>query len=94
MREYLHSDSRVCVCAHVCVLAFVVAVSCSGCWDVAAGALLVTEAGGVVTDTYHFHGDTEAYDLMSRRVLATATPELAKRLVELLEATPRSAHEP
>ena len=49
----------------------------------------------MVTDTYAYDpGGAAAYDLMSRRVLAAATPELASRLGELLAATPRSVHEP
>ncbi|EDW18251.2 inositol monophosphatase 2 [Drosophila mojavensis] len=49
------------------------------CWDVAAGALLVREAGGAVMDPAG--GEL---DIMSRRVLATATPELGCQMVQLL----------
>ncbi|XP_064548127.1 inositol monophosphatase 1-like isoform X1 [Drosophila montana] len=48
-------------------------------WDLAAGTLLVREAGGVVMDPAG--GD---FDLMSRRVLAAATPQLGNQMVQLL----------
>ncbi|XP_030569041.1 inositol monophosphatase 1-like [Drosophila novamexicana] len=48
-------------------------------WDLAAGALLVREAGGVVMDPAG--GE---FDIMSRRVLAAATPELGSQMVRLL----------
>jgi len=49
-----------------------------GSWDVAAGALLVTEAGGVVTD---WAGDTEAW-LASGDILA-APPAVHEVLLDL-----------
>ncbi|XP_055372412.1 inositol monophosphatase 1-like [Condylostylus longicornis] len=45
------------------------------CWDVAAGYIIVREAGGVVVDTSG--GD---FDMMSRRVLAASSEELAKEV--------------
>lgn len=42
-------------------------------WDMAAGALLVQEAGGVVLDP-----SGQPFDVMSRRVLVASTPELAQ----------------
>ncbi|KAH8415586.1 hypothetical protein KR222_005621 [Zaprionus bogoriensis] len=49
------------------------------CWDTAAGVLLVREAGGVVIDPAG--GE---FDLMARRVLAAATPQLGCQMVQLL----------
>lgn len=48
-------------------------------WDVCAGDLIVREAGGVVIDPAG--GD---FDIMSRRVLAAATPQLAQELSKVL----------
>lgn len=48
-------------------------------WDIAAGDLIVREAGGVCLDP-----SGGPMDLMSRRVLAASTPELAQQLAELL----------
>lgn len=48
-------------------------------WDIAAGDLIVREAGGVCLDP-----SGGPLDLMSRRVLAASTPELAQQLAELL----------
>lgn len=48
-------------------------------WDVCAGDLIVREAGGVVIDPAG--GD---FDIMSRRVLAAATPQLAQDLAKVL----------
>ena len=47
------------------------------CWDIAAGALIVSEAGGFVYDL-----DGDEFDIMSRRVMAAATPKLANELVD------------
>lgn len=52
---------------------------CPHSWDTAAGVLLVREAGGVVIDPAG--GE---FDLMGRRVLAAATPQLGCQIVELL----------
>lgn len=48
-------------------------------WDVCAGDLIVREAGGTVIDPAG--GD---FDIMSRRVLAAATPELAQAVSKVL----------
>ncbi|EDW70624.1 uncharacterized protein [Drosophila virilis] len=54
-------------------------------WDMAAGNLLVTEAGGTVIDPAG-----GAVDIMSRRVLAAATAPLAKALsIELVQNYPK-----
>ena len=42
------------------------------CWDIAAGAVIVTEAGGVVMSP-----DGSEFDLMSRNFLAASSRELA-----------------
>lgn len=48
-------------------------------WDVCAGAVIVTEAGGVCIDTL---GGT--FDLAGRRILVAATPALAEQLAVYL----------
>lgn len=48
-------------------------------WDVCAGDLIVREAGGVVIDP---SGGT--FDMMSRRVLAASSMELAQELANTL----------
>lgn len=48
-------------------------------WDIAAAALIVKEAGGVVVDP-----SMKPLDLMSRRMLCASTPELAQKLSNLL----------
>ncbi|XP_071528090.1 inositol monophosphatase 2 isoform X3 [Panulirus ornatus] len=50
------------------------------CWDIAAGCLLVQEAGGVVIDTAG-----GPFDLMRRRVLCASTQELAEKMAKLLK---------
>jgi myo-inositol-1(or 4)-monophosphatase len=52
-------------------------------WDMAAGAIIVAEAGGTVTDT-----EGRPLDLMGGTVLA-ATPAIHRALVEALEPTDR-----
>jgi len=49
------------------------------CWDMAAGKIIVEEAGGVVMDP-----EGGPLNLMSRRVLCASTPELAKSLSKAL----------
>lgn len=49
-------------------------------WDMAAGALIVTEAGGVVMDPAG-----EELDIMSRRCLAASTDYLALELGNCLQ---------
>ena len=48
-------------------------------WDIAAGALLVSEAGGLITD---FHGGPLMID--KPQFVAAATPQLHKELCEVL----------
>ncbi|XP_077367871.1 inositol monophosphatase 1-like [Festucalex cinctus] len=50
-------------------------------WDVAAGSLIVSEAGGVLMDV-----QGGPLDLMSRRVLATNNRNIAERLVREIDA--------
>lgn len=51
------------------------------CWDMAAGALLVQEAGGVVLD----YSGGLPFDFMSRRIMAAATQELAQDIDKLVQ---------
>lgn len=54
------------------------------CWDMAAGALLIREAGGCVVDP-----DGSEFCLMSKRILVAASEDLVKEIVALdLKATP------
>jgi myo-inositol-1(or 4)-monophosphatase len=46
------------------------------CWDMAAGVLIVTEAGGCVLNP----NGTE-FNLMGRQIVAAASEELAKEIV-------------
>ncbi|XP_019629723.1 PREDICTED: inositol monophosphatase 1-like [Branchiostoma belcheri] len=46
-------------------------------WDIAAGALIVREAGGVVLDT-----TGGPFDMMSRRVLCASSEKLARTIAE------------
>jgi len=50
------------------------------CWDMAAGALIVSEAGGVVLDPSG--GD---FDLMSRDILVSSSKELATEVLDFLK---------
>lgn len=59
-----------------------------GVWDVAAGALVVAEAGGRVMDPA---GGT--LGLMARRVLA-ATPAIAPAIAQVLSECGHSEQEP
>ncbi|XP_042220418.1 inositol monophosphatase 1-like isoform X4 [Homarus americanus] len=49
-------------------------------WDMAAGYLIIKEAGGVVIDT-----EGGPFDLMRRRVLCASTQELAEKIAKLLK---------
>ncbi|XP_020318886.1 inositol monophosphatase 1 [Oncorhynchus kisutch] len=51
------------------------------CWDIAAGAIIVTEAGGVLMDV-----DGGPLDLMSRRVVAANNKIIAERIVKEIDA--------
>lgn len=48
-------------------------------WDVAAGALLIREAGGKI---YKSNGD--AYDIMDPNIVCAATEPLCRELIEAL----------
>uniref|UniRef100_A0A8D2ZT73 Inositol-1-monophosphatase n=1 Tax=Scophthalmus maximus TaxID=52904 RepID=A0A8D2ZT73_SCOMX len=50
-------------------------------WDVAAGSLLVTEAGGVLMDV-----EGGVVDLMSRRIIAANNRTLAERIVKEIDS--------
>uniref|UniRef100_A0A672GBY1 Inositol-1-monophosphatase n=1 Tax=Salarias fasciatus TaxID=181472 RepID=A0A672GBY1_SALFA len=51
------------------------------CWDIAASAIIVKEAGGVVTDT-------DEFDMMSRRVIAASSSSVANRISQVVRAFP------
>ncbi|XP_062260578.1 inositol monophosphatase 1-like isoform X2 [Platichthys flesus] len=53
------------------------------CWDIAASAIIVQEAGGVVTDT-----DCSAFDMMSRRVIAASSSAVALGIAQVIQAFP------
>ena len=46
------------------------------CWDMAAAALIVKEAGGAC-----LHTDGSEFNLMGRQIVAAASEELAKEIV-------------
>ncbi|KAF4087833.1 hypothetical protein AMELA_G00075780 [Ameiurus melas] len=50
------------------------------CWDIAAAAIIITEAGGCVIDT-----TGGPLDLMSRRVVAAGSQEIADYIVQRLK---------
>jgi len=50
------------------------------CWDMAAGALIVAEAGGVVVNP-----DGSEFDLMGRDILVASSMELITEMVSLLK---------
>ncbi|KAG7262635.1 hypothetical protein CRUP_007865 [Coryphaenoides rupestris] len=50
------------------------------CWDVAAGAVIVTEAGGVLLDV-----NGGPFDLMSRRMLSANNQTIADRLIREID---------
>ncbi|XP_031440135.1 inositol monophosphatase 1-like [Clupea harengus] len=53
------------------------------CWDIAAGAVIVTEAGGVLMDV-----DGGPFDLMSRRMVSANNKTIADRIVKEIEIFP------
>ncbi|KAG7219155.1 hypothetical protein INR49_006314 [Caranx melampygus] len=53
------------------------------CWDIAASAIIVQEAGGVVMDT-----DGSEFDMMSRRVIAASSPAVARGIAQVIQAFP------
>merc|ERR1711974_169014 len=50
------------------------------CWDVAAGAVIVSEAGGHVMSI-----DGSDFDLMNRKIIAAASKELAEELCQKIK---------
>ncbi|KAM3593682.1 uncharacterized protein V6R79_019121 [Siganus canaliculatus] len=50
------------------------------CWDIAAGAVIVTEAGGMLMDV-----DGKPFDLMSRRMISANNEIIAKRIIKEIE---------
>ncbi|XP_035770839.1 inositol monophosphatase 1-like [Neolamprologus brichardi] len=55
------------------------------CWDIAASAIIVREAGGVVRDT-----DGSEFDMMSRRVIAASSAAVASRIAQVIRPFPCS----
>lgn len=53
------------------------------CWDIAAGAVIVTEAGGVLMDV-----DGGPFDLMSRRMVSANNKIIAEKIVKEIEIFP------
>uniref|UniRef100_A0A8C4ZBI9 Inositol-1-monophosphatase n=1 Tax=Gadus morhua TaxID=8049 RepID=A0A8C4ZBI9_GADMO len=53
------------------------------CWDMAGGAALVTEAGGVIVDI-----TGGPFDLMSRRLIVASSPRVAQRIAQELTVFP------
>ncbi|KXZ45857.1 hypothetical protein GPECTOR_50g651 [Gonium pectorale] len=63
-------------------------INFGGCWDAAAGGLLVAEAGGAVLDPAG-----GPWDVMARRVLAAGTPQLAGAVAAVLAECRLSSRE-
>ncbi|XP_074544630.1 inositol monophosphatase 1-like [Halichoeres trimaculatus] len=53
------------------------------CWDIAASAIIVQEAGGVVMDT-----DGSEFDMMSRKVIAASSSAVASSIAQVVQAFP------
>ncbi|KAG5851041.1 inositol monophosphatase 1-like [Anguilla anguilla] len=53
------------------------------CWDMAGGAAIVTEAGGVIMDVAG-----GPFDLMSRRLITASSRAVAERIVQQLQVFP------
>ncbi|KAL7373626.1 hypothetical protein ABVT39_010965 [Epinephelus coioides] len=53
------------------------------CWDIAAGAVIVKEAGGILLDV-----DGGEFDLMSRRMVSANNEIIAKRIIKEIEIFP------
>ncbi|KAE8290461.1 Inositol monophosphatase 1 [Larimichthys crocea] len=50
------------------------------CWDIAASAIIVQEAGGVIMDT-----DGSEFDMMSRRVIAASSSSVALCIAQVIQ---------
>uniref|UniRef100_A0A668VNN7 Inositol-1-monophosphatase n=1 Tax=Oreochromis aureus TaxID=47969 RepID=A0A668VNN7_OREAU len=55
------------------------------CWDIAASAIIVREAGGVIIDT-----DGSEFDMMSRTVIAASSAAVASRIAQVIRPFPCS----
>ncbi|XP_059183104.1 inositol monophosphatase 1-like [Centropristis striata] len=53
------------------------------CWDIAAGAVIVQEAGGILLDV-----DGGPFDLMSRRMVSANNTVIANRIIKEIEIFP------
>uniref|UniRef100_A0A668VS20 Inositol-1-monophosphatase n=1 Tax=Oreochromis aureus TaxID=47969 RepID=A0A668VS20_OREAU len=53
------------------------------CWDIAASAIIVREAGGVIIDT-----DGSEFDMMSRTVIAASSAAVASRIAQVIRPFP------
>ncbi|XP_053714966.1 inositol monophosphatase 1-like [Synchiropus splendidus] len=53
------------------------------CWDIAAGAVIVQEAGGVLLDV-----SGGQFDLMSRRMICANNDDIARRIIKEIEIFP------
>nr|XP_057916368.1 inositol monophosphatase 1-like [Doryrhamphus excisus]XP_057916369.1 inositol monophosphatase 1-like [Doryrhamphus excisus] len=53
------------------------------CWDIAAGAVIVTEAGGILLDV-----DGGPFDLMSRRMVSANNNIIAHRIIKEIDIFP------
>ncbi|XP_036935277.1 inositol monophosphatase 1-like [Acanthopagrus latus] len=53
------------------------------CWDIAAGAVIVKEAGGILLDV-----DGGPFDLMSRRMVSANNKKIADRIIKEIEIFP------
>ena len=51
-------------------------------WDMAASTLIAREAGCLIYDP---RGPDEKFDLLNRRILVAATPELATQVMKLID---------
>ncbi|MDR1385162.1 MAG: inositol monophosphatase [Planctomycetaceae bacterium] len=58
------------------------------CWDVAAGAILIREAGGILTAP-----DGSAFDIDSPKTLAAATEPLHRQVLEMINGETETIHE-
>ncbi|PNH03560.1 Inositol monophosphatase 2 [Tetrabaena socialis] len=64
-------------------------IAFGGCWDAAAGGLLVSEAGGTMRDPAG-----GPWDVMARRVMAAASGELADAMAAVLAGCKLGSAEP
>ena len=60
-------------------------------WDLAAGRLLVEEAGGVTVDVTDRSRRDRPMDLMGRSCFAAATPELAEQVLDVIYGSTNSS---